>query len=77
MTNLTEKLQKIYEDIYEGRGLNNPSIIARIQSMEDRLTNLEDYLETKERKLETKMNILITTVLGAILTFFLQHYHLF
>jgi hypothetical protein len=60
------RLRKLWVDVYEGRDLQNHSILSRLATLEKNMTEeAEDRLKIENRR-EAKMNALLTAVFALV-----------
>lgn len=57
--------RKMYQDMYEGDGQDNPSITAR-------LLKLEDFMDKVQANMSKGFWVLVTTLVGVILNLVVQ-----
>lgn len=63
---LARKVGKLYVDMYEGDGLENPSMTARMLAQETQRANMEDKVNKIESKIDKGFWLLLATLLSAI-----------
>lgn len=67
------KVDKIHEDVYEGRGSNNPSIIMRLDRQEKRMDERQKKEERTHAYVMTGFFLLLATFLTLLGNLIFKH----